>query len=164
TQVTVADESIQSANVEFEGTGDEIRLRLALRMPAGNAQGNLTYFPKRKAFESQVQANGIHLDRVNAVHARGLNLTGILNLNAKADGPLDDPALQLTAETPQLQVDNQKISGMTLQAKVAQHVATATLDSRSEALNTFVRGRLRVNLTGNYETEAEFDTSTISLR
>src|SRR5262249_3067345 len=82
----------------------------------------------------------------------------------KASGPLDDPVVQLTAETPQLQVDNQKISGMTLQAKVAQHVATATLDSRSEALNTFVRGRLRVILTDNYETEAEFDTSSIALR
>src|SRR5262249_39765791 len=55
TQATVYEEPIQSASVDFQGTGDEIRTRLALRMPAGNAQTTLTYFPKRKAYDGQLQ-------------------------------------------------------------------------------------------------------------
>src|SRR5262249_33176113 len=112
----------------------------------------------------ELQANGIRLDQFHAVRARNMNLTGTLNLNAKGSGSFDDPGLQLTAQIPQLQIQNQTINGISLEAKVAEHVATATLDSQSQTLNSFVRGRGRLNLTGNYETEAAFDTSTISLQ
>src|SRR5262249_5222781 len=47
---------------------------------------------------------------------------------------------------------------------IANHVANVNLDSQSAALNTFVRGRGRVNLAGAYETDATFDTSAISLQ
>src|SRR5262249_18623161 len=46
TQATVSDEPIQSVTIDFQGTGDEIRAKVGLRMPAGTAQGNATYFPK----------------------------------------------------------------------------------------------------------------------
>lgn len=165
TQATVADEPIQSANVDFEGTGDAIRSHVALRMPAGTAQSNFTFFPKRKAYDADLQAVGIRLDQFRTVRARNLNLAGTLNLNAKGSGTFDDPGLQLTAQIPQLQVQNQTINGITLQAGIAQHVATVELDSaQSQTLNTFVRGRARVNLTGDFETEAAFDTSPISLQ
>jgi translocation and assembly module TamB len=164
THATVADEPIQSANVDFEGTGDEIRVRLGLRMPAGNPQSNFTYFPKRKAYDGELRANGIRLDQFRTLRTRNANLTGTMNLNAKGSGTFDDPELQLTAEIPQLQIENQKINDITLQAKIAENVATVTLDSRPEPLNTFVRGRARANLTGNYEIDAAFDTSAISLQ
>ena len=165
TQATVADEPIQSANVDFEGTGDEVRARVGLRMPAGTAQSNFTFFPKRKAYDGDLQAVGIRLDQFRTLRARNLNLAGTLNLNAKGSGTFDDPGLQLTAQIPQLQIQNQTINGIMLQASVAQHVATVALDSaQSQTLNTFVRGRGRVNLTGNFETEAAFDTSPISLQ
>jgi translocation and assembly module TamB len=166
TQATVFDEPIQSANLDVEGTGDELRARLGLRMPAGNAQTSVTYFPKRKAYDGQLQATGIRLEQFRTLQARNVNLTGTLNLNAKVSGTLDDPALQLTAQIPQLTLENQTLSGMTLQAEIANHVATVALESQAQALNvnTFVRGRGRMNLTGAYETEAVIDTSPISLQ
>src|SRR6185503_6312291 len=78
TEATVADEPIQSANVDFEGTGDEIRTRFALRMNAGTAQGNATYFPKRKAYDGQLQSASIKLDQLHAIRARNLSLSGTL--------------------------------------------------------------------------------------
>ena len=168
TQATVSDEAIQSASIDFQGTGDEIRARIALRMPAGTAQGNVTYFPKRKAYDGELQSAGFRLDQLRTLRARNLNLTGTLNLNARGSGTLDNPGIQLTAQIPQLQIQNQnqtqRINGITLQGGVADHVATVKLDSQSEALNTFVRGNGRVNLTGLYETEAAIDTAPISLQ
>jgi len=164
TQATVADEPIQSANADFEGTGDEIRVRLGLRIPAGNPQGNFTYYLKRKAYEGELRANGIRLDQFRTLQTRNLDLTGTLNLNAKGSGTFDDPGVELTAQIPQLHIQNETINGITLQAKIAQNVVTATLDSESEKLNTFVRGRGRVNLVGDYETEVAFDTSPISFQ
>ena len=164
TQATVADEPIQSANLDFTGTGDEIRGKLGLRMPAGAAQSNFTYFPKRKAYDGDLQATGIRLEQLHTLQARNINLTGTLNLNAKGSGTFDDPGVQFTAQIPKLQFEDQTVNGFTLQADVANHVANVNLDSQSQTLNTFVKGRGRVNLTGNYETDATFDTSTISLQ
>jgi translocation and assembly module TamB len=164
TQATVSDEPIQSATIDFQGTGDEIRTKVGLRMPAGTAQGNLTYFPKRKAYEGQLQTSGFRLDQLRTLRARNLNLTGTLNLTARGSGTLDNPAVQLTAQIPQLQIQNQRINGITLEGGVADRVATVKLDSQAQGLNTFIRGNGRVNLTGLYETEATLDTAPISLQ
>jgi translocation and assembly module TamB len=164
TQGTVADEPIQSVNLDFQGTGDELRARLGLRMPAGTAQSNFIYFPKRKAYEGELQAAGIRLDQLHLLRARNAKVAGVLNLTAKGSGTFDDPGLQFTARIPQLQIENQTINGLALQADIANHIATVNLDSQSQTLNTFIRGRGRVNLTGAYETDATFDTSTISLQ
>jgi translocation and assembly module TamB len=162
TQATIADEPIQSASVNFQGTGDEVRGRLAVRMAAGNAQGDVTYFPKRKAYDGQVQATGIRLDQLRALQARNIQAVGTLDLNAKGSGTVDDPAVEFTAKIPQLQVQDQTINGVTLQANIANHVADFALDS--QALNTFVRGKGKVNLTGDYFADATVDTSTLSLQ
>lgn len=164
TQATVSDEPIQSANVDFQGSGDELRTRLNLRMPAGSAQGNITYFPKRKAYEGQVQTAGFRLDQVRTLRARNLDLTGTLNLNAQGSGTLDNPQLRLAAEIPQLRIQNQQINALKLEADVSNHVANVSLDSQSQALNTFVRGHGRVNLTGPYDAEAALDTASIPLQ
>ena len=168
TQATVSAETIQSASIDFQGTGDEIRAKIGLRMPAGTAQGNVTYFPKRKAYDGELQSAGFRLDQLRTLRARNLNLTGTLSLDARGSGTLDNPGIQLTAQIPQLQIQNQnqnqRINDIKLQGGVADHVATVKLDSQSEALNTFVRGTGRVNLTGLYETEATIDTASISLQ
>jgi translocation and assembly module TamB len=163
-QATVADEPIQSANIDFQANGDEVRTNFGLRMAAGTAQGNLNYFPKWKAYDGELQANGIRLDQFHAVRARNMNVAGTLRLNAKGSGTLDDPQLQLTAQIPQLQIQNQTINGIALKADIADRVATVALDSQSQTLNTFVRGRGQVKLSGDYETDAAFDTSAISLQ
>jgi translocation and assembly module TamB len=164
TQATVADEPIQSANVDFEGTGDEIRTRFGLRTNAGSAQGNLTYFPKRKAYDGQLQSTGIRLDQLRTIRAKNLNLAGTLRIDAKGSGTFDNPGLQFTAQIPQLQIENQRINGITLQANVANQLATVSLDSQSQTLNTFVRGRGQVKLTGDYQADVVLDTSIISLQ
>jgi len=164
TQAVVGSEPIQSANVDFQGTGDEIRTRVGLRMAAGTASSNFTYFPKTKSYDGDLQATGIRLDQFRTLRERNLNLVGTLNVNAKSSGTFDDPRLEFTAQIPRLQIQNQTIDSISLGANIADHVATVSLDSKPQALNTFVRGHGRVRLDGDYETEAAFDTSPISLQ
>ena len=161
-QATIADEPVQSASVTFQGTGDEIRSRFALQLPAGAAHGAFTYFPRQKGYEGQLQANGIRIDQIQTLRAHNVQVTGTLSVNATGQGTFDDPGLQLTAEIPQLQVRNQTINGITLHANLANHLANVTLDS--QAMNTSVRGHGTVALRGEYETDATFDTSPVSLQ
>ena len=161
-QATIADEPVQSANVTFQGTGDEIRSRFDLQFPAGAAHGAFTYLPKQRGYEGQLQATGIRVDQIQTLRAHNVQVAGTLNVNATGQGTFDDPGLQLTAEIAQLQVRNQTLKGLTLQANVADHVANFSLDSQT--MNTSVRGHGTVALRGEYETDATFDTPAVALQ
>jgi translocation and assembly module TamB len=61
-----------------------------------------------------------------------------------------------------LQIQDQVVNGLALRAGIADRVATVTLDS--ETLGTYVHGEGRVDLSGTYQVDATFDTSTVSLQ
>jgi translocation and assembly module TamB len=158
-QARVAAEPVQSATVQLNATGEALRTTVAIKLAAGTANGNVDYFPKQQGYNIQLQANGVHLDQLQTVRSRNLNLVGVLNINASGRGTLQDPQLVATAEIPSLVVQDQQIEGIRLQANVANHVANVNLDSK--ALNTNLRGRATINLTGNYETVATLNSQVI---
>ena len=87
--------------------------------------------------------------------------TGRLNINATGRGTIDDPQGQLTARIPKLQIQNETIDNVNLQADVRDQTADVQLNSL--ARNVYVRGQGKVSLTGDYDVDATLDTSRISL-
>jgi translocation and assembly module TamB len=160
TGAKIAGQPVQLANVNFNGTGNQVNATLAVKLPAGTANGNVTYDPKQQSYVAQLQANGIHLDQLQAVKDKNMQLAGVLNLNASGRGTLKNPGLEATAQIPELKIKNQTISGITLQTTVANHVANYTLDSR--VINTGIHSRGTVNLTGEYLANATLDTQPIA--
>ena len=158
-QARVSGEPIQSATVKFQGTGDTVHTNLAIRLPAGQANGVVDYFPKQRGYSANIQATGIKLEQLQTVKAKNLQLAGVLNLTASGRGTIDNPQLVAKAEIPSLTIQNQTMKGLTLQTNVANHVANVALDS--QVINTNVRGRATVQLTGDYQTTATLDTQAI---
>jgi translocation and assembly module TamB len=161
TNAKLSGETIQSLNVKFNGTGDAVRTNLALRIPAGAAEGVATIFPNKKEYQANLQAHGIRLDRLQTLKARNMNVAGVLNMDATGQGRFDNPQLSANISTPQLRVENQTINALTMQANIANHVANAALDS--QAINTALRVRGTVQLTGDYYANATIDTQPIPL-
>ncbi len=162
TNAKVSGETVNALNVKFQGTGNEVRANLGLNMPAGNAQGNVTYFPRQQAYDAQLQATGIRLDQLQTIKARGMDITGVLNLTASGRGTINNPALQASVQIPQLKAHGQTISDINLQTTVANHVANIALNSA--LVNTAVRANGTVRLTGDYYADATFDTQAIPLQ
>jgi translocation and assembly module TamB len=159
TQARIAGEPVKSANVKFNGTGDAVHGNLNVTLPAGVANGVVTYFPKQQGYDAQLTANGIRLDQLQTIRAKNLQMTGVLNVNATGRGTFKDPQLKATVQIPQLLVRGQTISGVNLQTNVANHVANITLDS--SVVNTNVRGRGTIQLTGDYLADITLDTQVI---
>ena len=157
----VAAEPINSLNVSFNGTGDAVNAKLAARIPAGSANGNLVYYPKNEGYDVQLQVPGVQLSQLQTIKQRGMNLSGVLSLVANGRGTVNNPQLTATLQIPKLVIDNQAVNGIALNANVANHVGNFNLDS--QVLNTAIRGRGTVNLTGDYSTNATLDTQTIPL-
>jgi translocation and assembly module TamB len=161
TQAKVSGETVQAANINFQGTGDAVHADLDVHMPAGVANGVLTYYPKTEAYEAQLRANGVQLNQLQAIKDKNLQLQGVVDLNATGRGTVKDPQLTATVQIPKLVIENQTINGISLQTQVANHVANVSLDS--QAINTSLKGRATIRLAGDYQTDATIDTQPIPL-
>ncbi|MGH9537781.1 MAG: translocation/assembly module TamB domain-containing protein [Terriglobales bacterium] len=159
-------EPVRSANLRFQGTGKQLNANLMMDLPAGSATASVLYEPATQSYQAELHAPSIRLDRLQTAKARGLQLQGMLEVNASGRGSLSDPQLQAVMEIPQLQlpgqaIGGQAIRGVKLQANVANHVANINFDS--EVLNTHAHGHGSIQLRGDYLSEASLDTQTISL-
>ncbi len=153
-------EPITVARLDFRGTGNQVHANLAARFAAGNIRAAGNWFPKQQGYDAQLRADGIQLQKLKTLQA--MQVAGILSLDATGRGTIHDPGLQASMQIPQLQVEGQTISDMTLQANVANQVANVNLNSRF--VNTELRARGTVHLTGNYETDAALDSQAIPLQ
>jgi len=159
-QVTVNHETVPSLTLNFRGDGDLLRAHLNALIATGGLQGDVTYFPKRKTYDGHLQVTNINLDQLQTFRIKGIHVAGVLNLTAKGAGSLDDPNLDLKADVLHSQIENYKLSDISLTANIANRVAHIVFDS--QALNE-LHGRAKVELTGNYLAEAVVDTAPMSL-
>jgi translocation and assembly module TamB len=155
----VSGETIQSANVHFQGTGDQVNSTLKLQLPAGIANAVLTYFPKQRGYDLQLHANNIQINQFAAAKSRGQQIAGIINIDATGRGTLQDPQLVATFQVPKLQVEGQTLSQLLLRTEVNNHVAKIALTS--DVVNSRIRGDGTIALTGDYDANITLNTEQI---
>jgi translocation and assembly module TamB len=161
TNLKAYDQPVQSAKLEFAGTGDEVKGDLAMDLPSGSLKGKATLRPREKTYTAELDATGVDLAKLQAVTSRNLQVAGVAGLHAKGQGSFDDPQMDATLEIPLLAVQGQKITDFKLQANVANHIANATL--QSSAVNTSIQANAKIELSGDYLADAKLDTQGIPL-
>lgn len=162
TKAKIAGEPVQSAELNFQATKDQLQADLRLQAPAGAVRGAVTYYPNGQRYEANLEAPGIRLDKLQTLLAKNLKVEGVLNVNAHGQGSVKDPQLSASVESPQLQIHDQKLGDLKLQANLANHVANVVLDAH--AVNTLISAKGTVNATGDYQANATVDTQTIPLQ
>jgi translocation and assembly module TamB len=160
-KAVVAGETIDALQVRANGDGNRLNTITDLRLPAGTVNANITLLPKTRAYTADVRSS-IRLEQLQTIKARGLQIAGVLNLNASGSGTLDNPSLRADARIPQLRMKGQTISNLALQTNVANHVAQFALDS--DVLQNTITARGRVNLAGDYAADVALDTRRIQLQ
>lgn len=166
TRSKVYDEPVQAAHLTFTGTGGQVQGRLAIHVAAGTVQGAVSIRPSQKSYIAQLTATGIHLDQLEALKVHNIEVKGMANIHGSGQGTLTNPQFNAALQIPQLEIQQQSGSGftidaLTLQMDVANHVATAHLNSR--AVDTSIQAAAKVNLTGDYFAQATLDTQAIPL-
>ena len=158
----VADEPVDTANLDFEADGNAITARLKTDLPAGSATANVRYEPRQKKYDAEIRALGIKLAQLETFKSRNLQLAGVLNMTATGSGTVQDPSLVASIEVPQLRVRGQEIKDLKCNAKVAQHVAT--LEFTSQVLGSQADGHGTIQLRDDYPADVVFDTQAIPLQ
>jgi translocation and assembly module TamB len=155
------DEPIQKLVMKFQADKSSMTSTLDVGLPAGSARGNLSFTPKTKAYTVRLDAPSVVLQKLHAVRAKNLPLTGTLTASASGAGTLDNPQLTAVLELPQLQLRQNSISAVKAEVHIANHRADLTLNS--QLANASVQARGAVILDGDYYAEAAIDTTTVQL-
>lgn len=152
---------IQDIAVQFRTRNDSIDSQLTVTLPAGSASGTVQFTPKTKAYNLNLQAPEIVIQRLQAVTAGHVPVTGTLTIAAAGTGTIDDPHLNLTLRVPALQIRNTTATDVDARVNVDNRHAHVTLNSN--LAQAYVRGDASVDLVGNFDTQASIDTSKIPL-
>ncbi|HKO12392.1 MAG TPA: translocation/assembly module TamB domain-containing protein [Acidobacteriaceae bacterium] len=162
TNASAYNEPIHSVQANFNGKGDQAQATMTVDLPAGTVHGLVTVWPKKKTYNAEVTSPGIAIDKLETVKAKNLGAAGNVAINVTGQGSFDNPQLKASVQIPSLTIRNQQVADVKLNADVANHVANATLTSA--AVHTNIQAKARVNLTGDYQTDATLDTQNIPLQ
>lgn len=156
----VSGEKIQNANLHFTGNGKQLNTNMTIHMPAGVTEAKASYDPKTQGYQVQLQAHNIRLEKLAAVKAKNMQLSGGVNIDANGRGTVKSPELVATIDIPQLQVQKQSIQGIKLQTHVQNEVADIALDSN--VAQTYVKARGSVGIKAPYMANVHLDTGRIA--
>lgn len=155
------DEPIQHLKAEFHADRSSLTSTFNLNLPAGSANGTVSYTPRSKAYVVRLSAPSLALQKLQTVQAKNLGISGTVTITASGEGTLDNPQLTAAVELPQLHLRDKSISQIKAKLHVANKRAELTLDSH--VAQASVHSKVDVDLSGDYYTEAVIDTTSVPL-
>jgi translocation and assembly module TamB len=154
-------ESLQTFAAQFHTDHASILSSVQVVLPAGSAHADLSYTPKTKAYTVRLSAPALVLQKLHSVQEKNLALTGTVTATVNGEGTVDDPQLSAALQLPQLAMHEKSISNISAELRVANHKADLILNSK--VVESSVRARASVNLTGDYYADASLDTTSVPL-
>ena len=100
--VSAYGQRISSVKLSFNGDGQQVHGNLSVHSPAGDLQGRAVVQPKEKTYTASLKTTGIVLEKLEALKAHNLPVTGALTLTAKGQGSFDNPGAEASIEIPSL--------------------------------------------------------------
>lgn len=161
TNAEAYDEPFQAVTAKFNAANGAITTNVNLAAVAGSLNADALYNPKTKSYTLRFDAPGIVLQKLRTVQARNLAISGTVTASAQGEGTIDNPLLTATVFIPKLATPQATIGSFKADIRVADQ--KADLDLQSNVDQASVKAHGRVDLTGNYYTEAAIDTGTIPL-
>ena len=155
------DEPIQHLAATFKADSNSLSSAFSFNLNAGAASGTLSFTPKTKAYNVRLDAPSIILQKLHTLQAKNLGIAGTLTLSVSGAGTIENPQLEASIAIPQLQMRDKAVSEIKAQLHVADQHAAFALDS--QVVQSSIRARANIALTGNYDADASIDTSGIAL-
>ena len=157
----VYNEPLQTLAADFHTEGKALVSEVKLAAPAGDASASLTYTPATKAYNVHLDAPHVVVEKLRAIQMKGLPLNGVVTVSASGQGTIDDPQLTASIHLPRINLQQQSISDIKADLRIANKQADLTFDSQVDQAP--VRGRAHLALSGEYPIDATIHTASLPL-
>jgi translocation and assembly module TamB len=159
TRAKAYDQPIQVLSAHFQAENGAVTSTLEAKLDAGAASAKVVYHPRTTAYELQFDAPKVVLADLQAVRAKNLDVQGTVSAHASGRGTTSDPQLTASLQIPELRWQQTTANDVSLQANVANHRADLALNSGVSQAK--ITGKATVELSGDYNTVASLDTTSI---
>lgn len=152
---------LQSFSIQAHGAGDTVTLDAAAQLDSGpvSAHGSVNY--QTRAYQAEIHADKLLLDRLPALTRRRLPITGTIALHGSGQGTFASPNFQIAATAPQLDIAGQILSGLELDAQIHGRQLHATF--AGTALKAALKAQADLGLGGSWPIQARFDAPAVPL-
>lgn len=152
-------EAIHTLALKTQAANGSIAANLNVAISAGSASASMTYTPKTRAYSLKLDAPSVVLEKIRQLQSR--QIKGAISASVTGQGTLDNPQLSALIQAPKLELQQNSIGAIKADLALQDKRVNVTLDSQVSQATLRVRGQ--VDLTGDYESNASIDSSTISL-
>ena len=162
TEAMAYKQPVSSAKLDFTGSGNQVQANMSVQSPAGTIESRFVVQPQQRSFTAQLSSSGIDLTKLQALQVRDIEAKGVLAIQARGQGTLDNPEISGDLQIPTLAIDAQTFSNLKLQMTVANRIANAELNS--SVADTSLRAKAQINVSGDYLADASLDTQALPLQ
>ncbi|HEY7817061.1 MAG TPA: hypothetical protein VIG29_02500, partial [Vicinamibacteria bacterium] len=119
---------------------ERVDVELLLEKPVldgdpGSLAASGTFVPETRSYELEVESDGLRLDQLEIPGAG--TVQGMVELSATGSGTLDDPALELNLESPDLLVNGRELGPLQANSEVLDRAARVELELSRMALSAW---------------------------
>jgi translocation and assembly module TamB len=152
---------IRMVHLQFQSAGSKVQASIHATAAAGVATGNLSYDPNTKSFTAAVNVDHVQLQDVAPLAKSRLTLAGVLAASFHGHGNISSPDVQATISVPKVTAGRETITAVSANLSVANRMAKLTLGASLSGAP--VHAQAAVNLTGDYQTNATFNTGVLNV-
>jgi translocation and assembly module TamB len=152
---------VRNLTLRFNGTGNSVQSALRVQTPAGNTSAHLTYNPQSRAYNGEVNLEGIRLGQLQTFKQANIPISGVLSGSIEGRGTLKEPQGQARISIPALRIGQQVITNVSARATVANQVVTVNLSSDFAGTPAHMNGTVR--LSDDYQADVKVSTGTIDV-
>jgi outer membrane protein assembly complex protein YaeT len=101
----------------------------------GSIEANGSFLPETRAYELQVESEGLRFDQLEVPGAGAVQ--GTVELSASGSGTIDDPSLEVNLESPDLLVNGRELGPLSASSRVLDRAARVELELSRMALSAW---------------------------
>lgn len=158
---TVYREALSAVSVDLEADANRIHLDGRAQAQAGTFKGVVTYEPRERRYQLEVEARDLDLAKLEMARAQDSQLNGVVSTVVSGSGTLDDPQLKGKIESSALQVRGETFRNLAGQVSVAHRSLEFDMTAVVESSPFAAQGT--VSLAGNYPAKIKVDTGKINI-
>lgn len=159
-RATAWSEPIDNLSVHANSTNGTIQTTLSVQAPAGTVSADASYRLADEQYQLNLHGTGLQLAKISVLQ-RSAPVQGTMEISATGSGTIHDPQLQATLRIPQLEIQDQVASGVSVQIALAHQHANFALHSTIYQGSVDAKGDVDMN--GSRYANASVDVRSLPL-
>jgi translocation and assembly module TamB len=152
-------EQVRTVAAQIHAANKSLSANFTIAAPAGNISGHGEFGESDRHYQISIDHSVLNLAQIHYLSSRGYKMTGSLGIDARGEGTLQSPQMDLALAVNQLTFRNTPVGSINAQLRVASRQARFTLNSNIAGGQINANGN--AGLTAPYMVHGAFEVRSL---